>query len=247
MEEPHDEPRTPEPWTGFAAATRFGALYERLVTDPEVAALALQARLISDGLTDLQQDEHFWAAYDYIRESDPDVSGIVAEDGFLAFEYHTLSAHGAGPQMSELASSALLRQVGPMYWIAARHPVPPSPEVREHVAELNSELRGDADESVVSGQSDPDGRFGRALRRIGRGLLVVGGAALAGADAAVFVGTAGVAGAPAVASMAVGMTSIAVGTYNRPDLFDRRSDGKVHDEAGTATINGVKMPKRYQG
>lgn len=85
--------------------------------------------------------------------------------------------------------------------------LPASEDVRSEVLRLADDLRSAQD------SGDQSGSF---WRKVGRGVLVVGGGLLVAADGAVFVGTAGAAGMPAVVSMGIGMAGVVKGTFDDP-------------------------------
>lgn len=92
---------------------------------------------------------------------------------------------------------------------------------------------------------DPDGRFGRIMRRIGRGVMIVGGAAGCAANTHFLF----VAATPlALGSMGLGAKMVSSGAWNQPLLpvkRDTKPAKPVFDyKDGYIVIDHVRVPIR---
>jgi hypothetical protein len=150
----------------------------------------------------------------------------VGQARFAEFEYAALTDDDpqpyrrpvlSGPHALDLISRLLPLTVpgGPPFEVGAETP--------SRVMGLASELRIHANARPGDEPSRGENRFGRLMKGLGRGLLAVAGAGIAGTNAWVVITTGGVA-LPALGSMALGVSAIGAAVYNDPDILKHAVD-----------------------
>lgn len=209
--------------TGFALARTYidqGELYPA-------------AHSLGTSLEQLVDSERFWRSADYVIRTQPPAHSSIADFGesqFAKFEHEILT--GSNPSYSGKVLSGphaidLISRVLP-------HSVALGPRLegvgtgtRDLIKDLASNLREHANEHPgteppVSERSPRDGgsRFGRLIMGLGRGLLALAGAGIAGANAYVAIVTGDVTLATS-GSMTGGIAAIGAAVYNAPEILSQ--------------------------
>jgi hypothetical protein len=169
--------------------------------------------VLADALDYLASDDQFWQSYSYVRESFEDNAQFAKMNEFNAAEFSVLTQDPNGPRLSVPAAIQAIHFLNE----ARKHTLifketAPS-DVRRNIEALALTLRNAPSLSAgkLQNQDDPDGLFGSILRKVGRGLLVLCGAAVDVADTWAIIATVGAATPVVVASLPAGAALIAAG------------------------------------
>ena len=199
--------------------------------------LRAAAHILGANLEDLASSERFWNSATYaVRELPPAQSLIAAigESEFETFEYKLLTGDSpqfytgrllSGAHAIDLISRVIPHSVATSAWLEVNE------QTREGIRSLAFQVKENANAQPSAepraGEPIPGtepSRFGSLIKALGRGVLAVAGAAIAGVNAYVAIATTGAA-APAFGSMGVGLLALGSAVYNDPGLMRKQPNG----------------------